>query len=168
MSYPLNLSINFNLNEEEKTMSLKKENTVAYLKKEAKKLRKNNPAFKNHADSLNAKAKELGYENHQELLDNAFVLPKKDVERLKEREKLIKEINELFDEYINEYRALKSSGKPLPPFNQSKAFKLANKYRGEFADLESNPETRDLIYADLILKNDEVSKRMFSKRMNQR
>lgn len=47
--------------------------SISSLKKEAKILRKNNDAIKNHNDSLNAIAKKYNFPNWQDLLDGSYI-----------------------------------------------------------------------------------------------
>lgn len=68
--------------------------TIADLKKQAKKERKNNNSIKNHAESLNVVAKQNNYENWSVLLDNAVLIK---AEKLTDCQKL-----SLLKEFIND------------------------------------------------------------------
>jgi hypothetical protein len=53
--------------------------TIADLKKQAKKERKNNNSIKNHADSLNLVAKKNNFDSWSDLLDNSVIIKKNEL-----------------------------------------------------------------------------------------
>lgn len=68
--------------------------TIADLKKQAKKERKNNNSIKNHAESLNIVAKQHNFDSWNDLLDNSVIIKKNELES---QEQII-----LLKEFIND------------------------------------------------------------------
>jgi hypothetical protein len=64
--------------------------TIADLKKQAKKERKNNNSIKNHADSLNLVAKQNNFDSWSDLIDKSVILKKENLYTQAERLSMLK------------------------------------------------------------------------------
>ena len=64
--------------------------TIADLKKQAKKERKNNNSIKNHADSLNIVAKQNNFDSWSDLIDKSVILKKENIFTQAERLSMLK------------------------------------------------------------------------------